>query len=63
MANQKPKNSKFDYSSFDLVSLVRRLKVGKASKGDKVLLASFSGTFLRNWQDERLLKDSGIIQK
>ena len=55
--------TQIDFANFDLEGILRRLRNGTSTKSDMEVLASFSGTYLRYWQDIRELTDRGIIRK
>lgn len=55
--------AQINFENFDLEGIMRRMRNGTSSTADAEVLASFSGTYLRYWQDIRELTDRGIIRK
>lgn len=55
--------AQINFASFDIEGIMRRLRNGTCTQADKAILASFSGTYLRYWQDIRALTDRGIIRQ
>lgn len=55
--------AQIDFATFDLEGILRRLRNGTSTPSDMKVLASFSGTYLRYWQDVRELTLRGIIRK
>ena len=55
------RKAQMDFSGIDLGLLLDRVRKGIATYEEKFILASFSGSYLRHWQDERGLINQGII--
>lgn len=52
-----------NFSGIDLGLLLDRVRKGIATPAEKSTLASFSGSYLRYWQDELELINQGIINQ
>lgn len=57
------RKAQMDFSGIDLGLLLDRVRKGIATYEEKFILASFSGSYLRHWQDERGLINQGIINQ
>lgn len=55
--------AQINFAGFDLEGILRRVRNGTSTEADMSLLASFSGTYLRYWQDIRELILRGIMKK
>ena len=55
--------AQMDFSGINLGLILDRVRKGIATPEEKFMLASFSGRFLRYWQDELELINQGIINQ
>lgn len=60
---KKRRKAQIDFSGIDLGLILDRVRKGIATTEEKSILASFSGRFLRYWQDELELINQGIINQ
>lgn len=60
-ALRAPKKAQINFASFDFGAILNRMRNGTASASDLRILASFCGTYLRDWQDIRALIARGIV--
>lgn len=60
---KKRRKVQIDFSGIDLGLILDRVRRGIATTEEKFILASFSGRFLRYWQDELELANQGIINR
>ena len=61
--NKNRRQARIDFSGINLGLILDRVRKGIATPEEKVMLASFSGRFLRYWQDELELINQGIINQ
>lgn len=63
MSKNNRRKAQIDFSAINLGLILDRVRKGIATPEEKATLASFSGSYLRYWQDELELINQGIIKQ